>query len=111
MFTNQLTAAIQKEKILKAMEEEKRRAEREREKAELAKQEAEAAKEEIEAINSLAKSINENLELKFIMEKIMNFVEMHYGIKFYSLHILNDNKQKMKLLEAKFPESVTSDEK
>ncbi|MBK8393794.1 MAG: hypothetical protein IPL26_00905 [Leptospiraceae bacterium] len=111
MFTNQLTAAIQKEKILKAMEAEKSRAEREREKAELAKLEAEAAKEEIEAINSLARSINENLELKFIMDKIMNFVELHYGIEFYSLHIITESKKKMKLLEAKFPETVTSEEK
>jgi class 3 adenylate cyclase/GAF domain-containing protein len=111
MFTNQLTAAIQKEKMLKEMELEKQRAEKEREKAEAAKLEAEAAKNEIEAINSLARSINENLELKFIMEKIMNFVEMHYGIKFYSLHILNDNKKKMKLLEAKFPDNVSSEEK
>ena len=111
MFTNQLTAAIQKEKLLKAMEEEKSKAEREREKAELAKKEAEEAKEEIEAINSLARSINENLELKFIMDKIMNFVETHYGIKFYSLHILTDNKEKMKLLEAKFPDDVSSEEK
>ncbi len=111
MFTNQFTAAIQKEKILKEMEEEKRKAEKEREKAEIAKQEAEEAKAEIEAINSLARSINENLELKFIMDKIMNFVESHYEIKFYSLHILNDNKKKMKLLEAKFPENVTSEEK
>jgi class 3 adenylate cyclase len=111
MFTNQLTAAIQKEKMLKEMEEEKRKAEKEREKAEIAKLEAEEAKSEIEAINSLARSINENLELKFIMDKIMNFVELHYEIKFYSLHILNDSKKKMKLLEAKFPENVTSEEK
>jgi K+-sensing histidine kinase KdpD len=111
MFTNQLTAAIQKEKMLKEMELEKQRAEKEREKAEAAKLEAEAAKNEIKAINSLARSINENLEIKFIMEKIMNFVEMHYGIKFYSLHILNDNKKKMKLLEAKFPDNVSSEEK
>ena len=111
MFTNQLTAAIQKEKLLKEMEEEKRKAEMAREFAEIAKKEAEEAKEEIEAINSLTKSINENLELKYIMDKIMNFVKDHYGIHYYSLHILNDNKKKMKLLEAKFPDHVTSEEK
>jgi class 3 adenylate cyclase/GAF domain-containing protein len=111
MFTNQLTAAIQKERMLKEMEEEKRKAEQEKERAEKARLEAEAAKAEIEAINSLARSINENLELKFIMDKIMNYVESHFGIKFYSLHILNDSKKKMKLLEAKFPESVSPEEK
>lgn len=111
MFTNQLTAAIQKEKILKEMEEEKRKAEEAKELAEKAKKEAEVAKEEIEALNGLTKSINENLELKYIMDKIMNFVKDHYGIHYYSLHILNENKMKMKLLEAKFPDHVTSTEK
>lgn len=111
MFTNQLTAAIQKEKILNAMEEEKSKAEREREKAEAAKLEAETAKQEIEAINGLARSINENLELKAIMKKIMSFVDMHYGIKFYSLYILNDSKKKMNFLEAKFPENISFEEK
>ncbi len=101
MFTNQVASAIQKEKILQEME-------KEREKAEKAKFVAEEAMKEIEAINSLAKDINENLDLKFIMQKIMEFVEEHYEIHYYSLYFVNSKKTKVKLLDAKFPSEISS---
>ncbi|MCB1178420.1 MAG: GAF domain-containing protein [Leptospiraceae bacterium] len=103
MFSNQLAIALQKETIMKEMQEAKIRAEQEREKATISQQEAESAREEIEAINSLAKSINENLETKVIMSKIMSFVEARYGIKYFSLYTINERKTKLKHLDSSFP--------
>lgn len=107
MFTNQVASAIQKQKILQEMEREKQNVELERQKAERAKITAEEAIKEIEAINSLAKDINENLDLKFIMSKIMEFVEQQYSIRYYSLYFVNNKKTKVKLLDAKFPNEIT----
>jgi class 3 adenylate cyclase len=109
MFSNQLAIALQKENIMKEMEAAKVRAEEETQKANLAWKEAEEAKEEVDAINSLAKSINENLETKIIITKIMSFVEARYGIKFFSLYTLTEKKDKLKLLEARFPDTVSKD--
>lgn len=106
MFTNQVALAIQKEKFLQEMEQEKQKVEQEREKVEKSKLAAEEVIKEIEAINSLAKDINQNLDLKFIMQKIMEFVETHYGILYYSLYFVNSKKTKVKLLDAKFPSEV-----
>lgn len=99
MFTNQIAAIIQKENLLHAMEEEKKR-------AEIEKDRAERAKKEIEAINDLTRSINENLELKVIMEKVINFVKKNYNISHYTLHLINQNKTKMKFLAGKFPKTL-----
>lgn len=104
MFTSQLAAAIEKEQILTQMEKEKKKALAQKERAVKARKETEEAKRETEAVNELAKSINENMELKNIMKKIMNFVGKNYGIRYYSLYILNYNKNKLKMLEALFPD-------
>lgn len=109
MFTSQLAAAIEKEQILSQMEKEKKKALAQRERAVRARKETEAAKKETEAVNELAKSINENMELKNIMKKIMNFVSENYGIRYYSLYLLNPGKNRLRMLEAVFPEFTSED--
>jgi len=108
MFANQVSSAIQKDKILKKIQNEKKKLEEERERSEKLRIQSENINRQLEAINLLTKSINENLELKVIMEKIMNFVGEYFGITYYSLFIVNPKKTKVKMLEAKFPEDIDS---
>ena len=79
----------------------------EKEKALAAKLETENQKRETENLNTLVKSLNEELELKVIMEKVLKYVRSNFGLQHYELSLINGDKRKVKLSDISFPENVT----
>ena len=55
--------------------------------------ELENSKKEIETLNKLSQAINENLDLKQIMNKVMEFVTPNFKIENYGLYLVDTEKQ------------------
>jgi signal transduction histidine kinase len=103
-FSNQVAGAVSNSKLFKQAQEA-------REAADEAKLKAEKQKEETEGLNQLIKSLNEKLDLHVIMIKVQKYVKDIFGIDYYSLYSVTEDKQRVKLLDAKFPEYVNEIDK
>lgn len=82
----------------------RRIAESERAIAEIAQQETEKARNETQALNHLIKSLNENLDLTVICDKIHAYVKENFGIQYYALYGLTPDKESLSPLRISFPE-------
>lgn len=67
-------------------------------------QEVKDSKEQIEELNLLIKSLNEEIELKVIMKKVIDYIQKNFGIKYYGLHKVNKNKTDISLLDYCIPD-------
>ncbi|HMV77348.1 MAG TPA: adenylate/guanylate cyclase domain-containing protein [Leptospiraceae bacterium] len=71
----------------------------------------EKAKQETETLNRLIKSLNEDLNIRNIMNKVLQFVKENFGINFYALYNANSEKTSISLLDINFPEYITEDDR
>ena len=94
-----------------SLEEAKKQAEIEKRIALLAQKETEKQKIETEELNLLIKSLNEELDIKIIMEKVRNYILANYNISHYALYIVNSSKDKISLLDAHLPERILKEDK
>lgn len=70
-----------------------------------------SAKIETEDLNTLIKSLNEELELKLIMQKVLNYVSEKFGVKHFGLYSLNTDKKHITLMEMSFPEYMSEEDR
>ncbi|MDF3822330.1 adenylate/guanylate cyclase domain-containing protein [Leptospira sp. 96542] len=68
----------------------------------------EKQKKEIQELNLLIKSLNENLDLEFIMEKVHKYLKDKYRIQYFSLFGFSKNKNYLSLLVTKLPDHLSA---
>ena len=71
-----------------------------------AKQKADTA-----ALNLLVKSLNENLDLQVIMQKVSEYVRETFGIQYWSLLVGNAEKTHLRVVAAALPEFVSTEDR
>ncbi|HRG75059.1 MAG TPA: adenylate/guanylate cyclase domain-containing protein [Leptospiraceae bacterium] len=71
-----------------------------------ARKETEKQNNEADALNKLIKSLNENLNLNHIMQKVLKYVNEKFGIKYFALYIVNSEKESISLLDIYFPDYI-----
>jgi class 3 adenylate cyclase len=74
-------------------------------------QQTEKQKADTSSLNRLVKSLNENLDIQVIMEKVRSYVAEQFGIQYYSLMAADSEKTYLRLIAASLPEFVTKEEK
>ena len=86
IFCQQVAGIIHSHNLLKLVSEEK-------DKALIAKQQIEEQNQETEKLNNLVKSLNEELDLKVIMEKVTEYVNKNYSIQNIGLYVVEPDKK------------------
>lgn len=76
------------------------------EQVERAKRESEKQKRETEELNILIKSLNEEFDLKVIMQKVHAYVKENFNIQYHALYKVNSNKTHIELIDVTFPDFV-----
>lgn len=84
---------------------------KEKEKALSLQKETEQQKRETEELNKLIKSLNEDLNLKVIIEKIGRYVENKFEIEHVGLYHVNQEKTHITPKELFFPEFMSEEER
>ncbi len=105
-FADQIAGSIYNSKLFKEAQEAKETAVRAQEEAEIARLNAEKQREETEGLNKLIKSLNEELNIEVIMEKVSKYVFNIFGVKQYALYGITRDKERVKLISAAFPDFV-----
>jgi class 3 adenylate cyclase/nitrate/nitrite-specific signal transduction histidine kinase len=82
----------------------------EKEKAILAQAETEREKQETEELNNLIKSLNEELELKVIMNKVIEFLNKNFGIEKYALYGVDSEQKNLEMLDSRTPDHLALDD-
>ena len=70
-----------------------------------------SAKNETEGINRLIKSLNDDLNIKNIMQKVIAYVNENFGIQYYGLYTMNSQKSHIQLLDVSFPDFVNEEDR
>ncbi|MCB1178492.1 MAG: GAF domain-containing protein, partial [Leptospiraceae bacterium] len=70
-------------------------------------EQVEKSKQKALELNSLIKSLNENMDIKIIMKKVLNFIKVKYGIQSFALYSLNKSFDQLELLDASFPDFLS----
>lgn len=65
------------------------------------------AKKETEDLNKLIKSLNEELDLKVIMQKVHKYVRENFGIQNYALYSRISDSDFLELIDVQFPDFVS----
>ncbi|MCW7487476.1 adenylate/guanylate cyclase domain-containing protein [Leptospira meyeri] len=68
--------------------------------------ETEKQKQETNSLNNLLKSLNEDIDLHVIMEKVHQYVNHHFGIEYYSLLLAEEGREYLKFVDIKIPDFV-----
>lgn len=76
-----------------------------------ARKETEKQKDETDALNKLIKSLNEDLNLNHIMQKVLKYVNEKFGIKYFALYIVNSGKKSISLLDIYFPDYIIEEDR
>ncbi len=71
----------------------------------------EKQKADTAALNRLVKSLNENLDLQLIMQKVHDYVKENFGIQYYSLMVADTEKTSLKIAAATLPEFISAAER
>ncbi|MBP9887677.1 MAG: GAF domain-containing protein, partial [Leptospiraceae bacterium] len=100
----QLAGIIHGSNLLKLVQEEK-------EKALMLKIEADVQKQETEQLNNLIKSLNEDLNINTIMQKVHTFIKMNYDINYYGLAVVDKSKEFLVTVDTFSPEFISSADK
>ena len=104
LLAEQLAGVIQGATLFTQVQEEKRI-------AQVAQRETEKQKQETEGLNQLIKSLNEELDLKVIMEKVTQYVIQNYFIQNIGLYIVDSDKKNISMFFSNFPDYVTEEER
>ncbi|MEM7181985.1 MAG: adenylate/guanylate cyclase domain-containing protein [Spirochaetota bacterium] len=75
--------------------------------AEKERKNTEKQKRETEELNQLIKSLNQELDLKVIMQKVKKYIQEKFGFNYYALYKVNSDKTHLDLLELKAPDFLT----
>ncbi|HNB98111.1 MAG TPA: GAF domain-containing protein, partial [Leptospiraceae bacterium] len=102
IFCEQVSGVIHGAGLLKQAEEAKKN-------ALVAQLETEKQKQETEELNKLIKSLNEELDLKVIMQKVLQYVNLHFHIQYYALYKSNKQNTHVEMEEANFPVHMTEE--
>ncbi len=70
----------------------------------------EKQKREIEELNSLIKSLNEDLDIKTIMQKVHNYISTNFNIQHYGLSSVSSDKQRLKIIDYSLPDFISLEE-
>lgn len=73
--------------------------------------ETEKQKADTNSLNQLLKSLNENIDLDIIMEKVHSYVSENFGIEYYSLLLAEEGKDYLRFFNVKIPEFVSEFDK
>ncbi|HNE09131.1 MAG TPA: SpoIIE family protein phosphatase [Leptospiraceae bacterium] len=93
------------------IEEARKQADKEKAIAILARLETEKQKKETEELNKLVKSLNEELDLKVIMEKVHKYVKENFGIEYYGLFTVSQNNTYIRPLDMYFADFVMEEDR
>jgi signal transduction histidine kinase/putative methionine-R-sulfoxide reductase with GAF domain len=96
-FVSQITGVVQKVRLL--------------EETNLAKMEAEKQRKETEDLNSLIKSLNEDQNIKVIMQKLFDYIQDKYDLNYYGLGILSSSKDALEFKNMKLPSHLQKQDK
>jgi class 3 adenylate cyclase/putative methionine-R-sulfoxide reductase with GAF domain len=103
MLSDQLAGVIQGSLLFRQIQEEK-------EKALFLKIEADSQKQQTEELNQLIKSLNEELNLNTIMQKVNKYVNQNYGIENHLLNQVDVGKESIYLIDNSFSILVSNEE-
>ncbi|HNI91100.1 MAG TPA: adenylate/guanylate cyclase domain-containing protein, partial [Leptospiraceae bacterium] len=109
-FTDQIAGAISNSRLFKKAQLAKEQAEQEKGIALIAQLETEKQKKEMAELSELIKSLNEELDIQKIMNKVYEFLQRNFGIQYYALYTVNPEQTYMLPFNIKFPEFVTEEE-
>jgi len=73
--------------------------------------EVDRTKKQTDELNLLIKSLNEKLDLKIIMEKVLHFVNQNFGIKHHALYKVNPDKSTISVIDIVFPDYIGSEDR
>ncbi|MCB1200744.1 MAG: hypothetical protein KDK41_08870 [Leptospiraceae bacterium] len=71
---------------------------------EKARDETEKQKQEAEALNILIKSLNEDMDIKVIMQKVHKFIQNNFKIRFYILAVVDNEKKRLVTIDSTAPD-------
>ena len=71
----------------------------------------EKQKKEMEELNKLIKSLNEELDIKIIMQKVQSYVKNNFGIEHYGLSSVRPDKNTLKTIAYSLPESISEEDR
>ena len=106
---SQIASAIDTNRLLVQLEEEKLAALKSQEEAERNKEEIEKQKREVDALNTLVKSLNDEMDLKMVMKKVHHYIQSNYGLNYYGLGILNEDLGKTQIFELKSQDWISEE--
>ncbi|MEM7182178.1 MAG: adenylate/guanylate cyclase domain-containing protein [Spirochaetota bacterium] len=72
--------------------------------------ETQRQKQETEALNRLIKSLNEELDLKVIMQKVQRYVKENFSIEHYGLLHPNSDKTSVSILDMSLVEAISKED-
>jgi len=73
--------------------------------------EVDRTKKQTDELNLLIKSLNEKLDIKIIMEKVLRFVNQNFGIKHHALYKVNPDKSTISVIDIVFPDYIGSEDR
>jgi signal transduction histidine kinase len=73
--------------------------------------EVDRTKKQTDELNLLIKSLNEKLDIKIIMEKVLHFVNQNFGIKHHALYKVNPDKSTISVIDIVFPDYIGSEDR
>ncbi len=71
----------------------------------------EKQKTDTAALNSLIKSLNEDLDIRRITQKIHSYVQENFGIQYYSLLCVDAERKNLRLVAAALPDFLTEEQR
>jgi len=80
----------------------------EKEKALAAQKETEKQKKETEGLNQLIKSLNEDLNIQSIMQKVHSYIKTNYNIHYYGLAVVDKDKEFAITVDTLSPDFISS---
>lgn len=71
----------------------------------------EKEKSETAALNRLIKSLNENLDIHIIMQKVHDYVRERFGVEYFSLLAADADEKSLHLVASALPDHVSADDR
>ncbi|MBK6607175.1 MAG: adenylate cyclase [Leptospiraceae bacterium] len=70
----------------------------------------EKQRREIEELNSLIKSLNEDLDIKIIMKKVLAYIGKNFNIQHFGLSSVSSDKQRLKIMDYSLPDFISQED-
>ncbi|MCG9874122.1 MAG: ATP-binding protein [Leptospiraceae bacterium] len=75
------------------------------------KEEMELLYKDTESLNKLIKSINEELDIKLIMQKVFRYVKENFNFQYYTIFNVSDDNKYLRVVDANFPAHVSTEDR